>query len=322
MSSPGSGSAPCNRDSSMSSRTNRPSRLPSRCMRCAKRATVSGSSAASSTASASSVSAPTGVFSSWETLATKSRRTASKRWASVTSSSSSTTALGRSSPASWTGAAMIANAWPSPRRADPVRGGCSTVTARGVAVPEATTSRASSRSCGVPRRSWSMTPSRRAAGLASTTNSSRSTTTTPLVMTETTCSHRAARREVGAGVAERRRADRVLRRPARTPRPIAAITEATHTTTAVPVMVPMVGTRTGPGRHPRSEPPDRDCLFTCWTGEVHVRAAAPGCRRLSWIQTLRPVALRQAVPGPGTEGPSCATCTTTNSTRSARRWSR
>ncbi len=87
----GSGSAPCSRDSSISSCTSRPSRCPSCCIRLANRRTAVGSSAASCTASASRLSAPTGVFSSWLTLATKSRRTASSRRDSVTSSSSSAT---------------------------------------------------------------------------------------------------------------------------------------------------------------------------------------------------------------------------------------
>ena len=55
-------------------------------MRAEKRSTASGSSGADWTASASSERAPTGVFSSWDTLATKSRRTASTRWASDRSS--------------------------------------------------------------------------------------------------------------------------------------------------------------------------------------------------------------------------------------------
>ena len=73
----GSGSPPCSRDRSMSSRTSRPSRSASCAMRPAKRCTASGSSAACSIASARRASAPTGVFSSCPTLATKSRRTAS-----------------------------------------------------------------------------------------------------------------------------------------------------------------------------------------------------------------------------------------------------
>ena len=67
------------------------SRVASICIRPAKRWTASGSSEASITASESSESAPTGVFSSWLTLATKSRRTASIRRASVRSSTSSST---------------------------------------------------------------------------------------------------------------------------------------------------------------------------------------------------------------------------------------
>ena len=67
---------------------------PRAAMRAAKRCTASGSSAAPSIASASSDSAPTGVFSSWPTLATKSRRTASMRRASVTSSSTRATGPG------------------------------------------------------------------------------------------------------------------------------------------------------------------------------------------------------------------------------------
>ena len=54
-------------------------------MRSASRCTTSGSSSPTS-ASASTASAPTGVFSSWLMLATKSVRTASRRRRSVTSS--------------------------------------------------------------------------------------------------------------------------------------------------------------------------------------------------------------------------------------------
>ena len=61
------------------------------CIRPAKRATASGSSAQASTDSARSDSAATGVFSSWLTFATKSRRTSSTRRASVESSTSTRT---------------------------------------------------------------------------------------------------------------------------------------------------------------------------------------------------------------------------------------
>ncbi len=81
-----SGSSPCSRDRSISSLTRVVRRAASWCIRPANRRTASGSSLASSTASASSDSAPTGVFSSWLTLATKSRRTSSTRRASERSS--------------------------------------------------------------------------------------------------------------------------------------------------------------------------------------------------------------------------------------------
>ena len=71
--------------------TSRVSRALSVCIRPANRVTASGSSAASCTASASRFSAPTGVFSSWETLATKSRRIASTRRSRVRSSTSAST---------------------------------------------------------------------------------------------------------------------------------------------------------------------------------------------------------------------------------------
>ena len=67
------------------------SRALSVCIRPENRVTASGSSAASCTASASRLSAPTGVFSSWETLATKSRRIASTRRSRVRSSTSAST---------------------------------------------------------------------------------------------------------------------------------------------------------------------------------------------------------------------------------------
>src|SRR6478672_2725942 len=86
-----SGSSPCSRDSSMTCWTSRDSRSLSVSIRPANRFTASGSSAASCTASASSLIAPTGVFSSWLTLATKSRRTASTRRSRVRSSTSAST---------------------------------------------------------------------------------------------------------------------------------------------------------------------------------------------------------------------------------------
>ena len=71
--------------------TSRESRSLSVIIRSENRFTASGSSAASATASDSSRIAPTGVFSSWLTLATKSRRIASTRRSRVRSSTSART---------------------------------------------------------------------------------------------------------------------------------------------------------------------------------------------------------------------------------------
>ena len=74
-----SGLSACSRDSSMIWPTRSVSRADSTPIRPANLRTAVGSSAASSTASASSEIAPIGVFSSWLTLATKSRRVCSIR---------------------------------------------------------------------------------------------------------------------------------------------------------------------------------------------------------------------------------------------------
>ena len=108
-----SGSSFCTRERSISSWTRLVSRVASFCMRPAKRSTASGSSAASRTASESRESAPTGVFSSWLTFATKSRRTASMRRASVRSSTRSST----SREPSGATRAETASASPPPRAA-------------------------------------------------------------------------------------------------------------------------------------------------------------------------------------------------------------
>ena len=86
-----SGSSPCSRDSSITCWTMTVSRSLSITIRSEKRLTASGSSAASWTASASSRIAPTGVLSSWLTLATKSRRTSSTRRSRVRSSTRAST---------------------------------------------------------------------------------------------------------------------------------------------------------------------------------------------------------------------------------------
>ncbi len=81
----GSASAPCSRLSAISSLTSAPSRTDSDCSFPANRRTATGSSAASTVASANRPMAATGVLSSCETLATKSRRAASIRWAADSS---------------------------------------------------------------------------------------------------------------------------------------------------------------------------------------------------------------------------------------------
>ncbi|SQC38004.1 Uncharacterised protein [Rothia kristinae] len=73
----------------MTSCTRAVSRSDSLCRRRVKWRTASSSPAAESMASASRRTAPTGVFSSWETLATKSVRIAWARVISVRSSASS-----------------------------------------------------------------------------------------------------------------------------------------------------------------------------------------------------------------------------------------
>ena len=71
--------------------TSRASRSLSVCILPANRCTASGSSEASITASESRRIAPTGVLSSWLTLATKSRRIDSTRRSRVRSSTSAST---------------------------------------------------------------------------------------------------------------------------------------------------------------------------------------------------------------------------------------
>ena len=168
----GSGSPPCSRERSISSRTRRPRRSASWAMRAAKRCTASGSSAAPSMASASSDSAPTGVFSSWPTLATKSRRTASVRRVSVTSSSTRATG-----PGGWT--VPLSSRTPCTliiRGPAPTRLPGSRMSAR--RLPAERTAWASSSRSGTSSRVARTMPSARAAGLASSTASSASTTST------------------------------------------------------------------------------------------------------------------------------------------------
>ena len=106
-----SGSSPCSRESSMICCTSRARRSLSVCIRPAKRCTASGSSAASMTASESSLIAPTGVFSSWLTLATKSRRIDSTRRSRVRSSTRARTSWllsGATRAVTWRGGSPVA----------------------------------------------------------------------------------------------------------------------------------------------------------------------------------------------------------------------
>ena len=115
----------CRRDRSMICCTRRVSRSLSPCMRPANRTTASGSSFASATASASRLSAPIGVLSSWLTLATKSRRMASTRCASVRSSARTTISRDVSGatrawicvalPRRWSSRTSASRTWPSRR---------------------------------------------------------------------------------------------------------------------------------------------------------------------------------------------------------------
>ena len=224
MSISGSFSAPCSRDSAISSLTMLPSRVDSVTIFSPKWCTDAGSSADSSSASASRLSAPTGVFSSWLTLATKSRRVASIRACSV-SSSANTTARRWSSSVS--------------RRAVPRTAiGFRPVVLRSHSVisPDANTRRAAVHA----RSSRSMlrtTPSSSARGLCSTTSRCSSTTAIPLRETSTirssTCDTVIPAADSGSGAALRR----LSRYPA--PRPPAtspAIPATTATSTAVPTL--------------------------------------------------------------------------------------
>ena len=120
-----SGSSPWRRESSMICCTSRASRSLSVCIRPANRCTASGSSAASMTASERSLMAPTGVLSSWLTLATKSRRIDSTRRSRVRSSTRASTSWelsGATRAVTWRGgipgrcmSSSVSRIWPSRR---------------------------------------------------------------------------------------------------------------------------------------------------------------------------------------------------------------
>ena len=156
------------------------SRAASWRIRPANRRTASASSAASSIVSASSASAPTGVFSSWLTLATKSRRTSSTRCRSVWSSAST-----RTSPPPPTvpdsGATRTAKVVVRP----PKRGTGTSNSASRISPSRRTCRASAARSL---TTSWSplTMPKARAAALARSTRSSLSTTTAEDESTERT----------------------------------------------------------------------------------------------------------------------------------------
>ena len=120
-----SGSSDCRRPSSMICWTSSPRRVLSTSMRPAKWRTASGSSAASWTVSASTWRAPTGVLSSWEMLATRSRLDSSTRMRALRSSPTTRTASrarGRMRTWSWReGASSAAPSITSRSAPSPVR---------------------------------------------------------------------------------------------------------------------------------------------------------------------------------------------------------
>ena len=134
-----SGSSPWRRDSSMMSLMSEDRRVDSTIIRSAKRCTLSLSSAELRMASARSASAPTGVLSSWLTLATKSRRTASTRRSSARSSTRTTnvpddsgaTVARRSSMPRPSGGrrTRISRSWGTPRSAQAWMSSCTSATA-------------------------------------------------------------------------------------------------------------------------------------------------------------------------------------------------
>ncbi len=166
--------------------TSRESRSLSVSIRWANRSTASGSPLASATASASSLIAPTGVFSSWDTFATKSRRTASTRRSRVRSSTRASTSRElsgatravtvRAGPVGRGRVSSISRIWPSRRT-------CCTSSA---------SSETASRD---PRTSPSVT----AGTDALTTSSSSSTTTALLRRTESTVAMPGGRSGSSAG---------------------------------------------------------------------------------------------------------------------------
>ena len=134
------GSSDCSRDRSMIWLMSSANRAVSRWSRPEKRSTASGSSRAAANASDSTLMAPMGVFSSWEMLATKSRRTASTRRSPDSSTPRTST---RSFPRGRTCAATSSRSVP---------GWASLTMVPSNGRPDARTSRTVTRSSGKPTR--------------------------------------------------------------------------------------------------------------------------------------------------------------------------
>ena len=173
-------------------------------IRPAKRRTASGSSAASSTVSASSASAPTGVLSSWLTLATKSRRTSSTRRLSVWSSASSSTRPPPPTPDP-SGATRTAKLVVRPPNLVPA-----TSISPSRISPSRRTWRARASNSPTISRSPFTRPNERAAALARSTRSSLSMTTAEEDSTERTAAMPAGSRAGGRRSMDRSRPGWVL----------------------------------------------------------------------------------------------------------------
>ena len=276
----------------MTSCTRRASRSDSCCIRPANRRTASGSSAASVSASASSDIAPTGVLSSWLTFATKSRRTASTRRASVRSSTSTRT---RVEPSGATRASTSRVAEPNgPRRSSSSASRIS---------PSRRTARTSSSSSSDSSRCSRTRPKEYAAGLARTTWSAASRTTV-----EDRSSARTSATPAGSACGAGCHVDGLLvalAGPEREHRaaPTSDADQPATSPASNASTPPIVGAPRGPGRCPRPRARVVRLLFTCGQAPVHARLAR--------CAAVRP-----------TKGDPCATRTTRSSTPSPTSWSR
>ena len=135
--------------SSSRSSTVRPSRSVSAIIRVARRSTTAGSGS-SITVSASSPTAPMGVLSSWEMLATKSRRTVSMRRCRVRSSTIAT------APSTWAAPASPAEPAAPGSSSDRTRNGRATTRNEPTGGPNTSTSRRTDRPASASARSSSI----------------------------------------------------------------------------------------------------------------------------------------------------------------------